>query len=681
MSAGTPAAQTGTPHASANVGTPGQVAGTPRFEGVGTGVIGGLGSSPMTAGRSVTGTGSEVGVGTPAFSMMGLGLGMGTDMKALGLGSSHLHTNGLVGSQDGEEERQRRLAVMVDLLGKRWGKAGREGVERCATRLGLQCLWDGDEKQGKSILSIAGNGLLVDVEWADERVERVVLSFPGAGEGAEQSAHVGAEVLKMDLLGDGTGYVDLKAFAGSLGRLAGMDVLGREGVSCFEAVEGLKVSLEKVFDWECGKVREEKGQEVDDATVRREVMCNRSGQPTMHGGGKIGLRFDYWMDRRLITSRKRKAEEMELDTPPNEAEDENTSSLHSLFIDCEACPASVYPPIRISDSWVSDTVEKKISLHDSLFTTDTSPADPIDWQDPPPTFRPNTDTSNPDAMTIDSTIQIQPNIRFVAYVSPPVIIPLQKAIDLYSLVGVPLTEDSVQFTTYMDLLLPTPSHPSEPLLHNRSYTFTRHIRTFPSSSEECREYKHHYSLLTSQQDYARTITEIPFSHPRQLVMILPLLRQYSFLATILRRTLGLDSSPPIAPVLKAPELQLKRRLAPTARRKVDRTRRPLTPPSDTDSDDDDEWDAKPTVPIRKIDVSLSLSQQDIPALSVVVPASKGQGEKRLTFYVGPGGQVIAEDEDEGQGEGGDGKSVVERAGRCLGVGEDLGVLVEWLMGR
>jgi len=678
----------------------------------------GPGSSPIAT-RSVTG--SEPGVGTPALSMSALGFGSGLGMginfnTALGMGGSQLNAAqildglgvaGLV-AQDGEEERQRRVSAIVEALGGRWGRVGRESVERCARRLGLECLWEGDEREGWSTLSIAGNDLLVDVEWEEQRVRGVVLSFPGAREGTERSAGVGAEVLRRDLVGEDKkgriGYVSLEAFSGNLGRLAGMDVLGREGVSCFEAVEGLKAALERLWQWECGRVSEEKQENgnKDKEAIESEVMCARSGRPTMHGNEKIGLRLEYWKDRRLIPIRKRKADEMDVEDPSQKVDtpaSEDVSNVRSLLIGCEVCPASLYPSIRISDLWVSESVGKKVTLEENLFTTDPSP---IDWQEPPPTFKPNPE-SDQEAMTLDSQLTLPdklPNIRFVAYLNPPVTLPLQKAMEIHTMIGSPLTQESIQFTPYLDLLIPEKAAQNEDvMLRNTVSRFDRTVKAWDANGVAT-EYRHRYSVLTSQQDWARTITEIPFSHPRQLVMILPLLRQWAFLGRMLRRSFSVDEV-----VLEGKTKSPHPRSGTTTRsprkpnipRKVDRTRRPLTPPSDTDSDSDSELpstDIDPT-PARLIDISLSLAAPVNPSLTVDIP-HPDRGSRTVTFHIGPNAGVVAEESeslesstlvgDEGVGEGGDGdgsqegrRKGLERLGRVLAVGEDMGVLVEWVL--
>jgi len=676
--------------------------------------------------RSVTG--SEPGVRTPALSMsalgFGSGLGMGINFSPAGMGGSQLNAaqildglgvGGLV-PQDGEEERQRRVGAIVDALGGGWGRVGRESVERCARRLGLECLWEPDEKEARSTLSIAGNDLLVEVEWAEERVKGVVLSFPGAREDAERSAGVGAEVLWRDLVGldknGNVGYVGLGAFSENLGRLAGMDVLGREGVSCFEAVEGLKAALERLWAWEGGRVREEKqdSADKDQEAIESEVMYSRSGRPTMHGNGRIGLRLEYWKDRRLVPTRKRKADEMDIEDLPQKADSptsEDVSNIHSLLIGCEACPASLYPSIRISDSWVSETVEKKVTLEENLFATDPSP---IDWQEPPPTFKATAD-SGPEAMILDAHIPSPdrlPNIRFVAYLDPPVTLPLQKAMEIYTMVGSPLTQESIQFTPYLGLLLPGEAGRSEEvMLRNNASRFERTVRAWDEEGVAT-ENKHRYAVLTSQQDWARTVTGIPFSHPRQLVMILPLLRQWAFLGRLLRRSFGVDdvasdgdASTAGAKPNNSGTMATRDRRRPTAPRRVDRTRRPLTPPSDTDSDSDVETPRRTALslpsgstPIRHIDLSLSLAAPLNPSLTVDIPHAH-QGSRTVTFHIGPNAGIVVEEDETlgldtvmggemgGEGNTDDGmegkRKELERLGRVLAVGEDVGVVVEWVL--
>ncbi|KAL9111599.1 MAG: hypothetical protein Q9187_007908, partial [Circinaria calcarea] len=551
---------TGTPGLTGLAGTP---VGLPTSSPVAGGV---LGDGRGRGGRS--GTGSELGLGggTPGVSGLGglgiasLGDGLGGGQMGHGRGVAGVAGLGLLdatslgglGIRDNEQERQRRLAGIVNLLGTKWGRVSQEGVERCARRLGLERLWEyggsyavSGEKSGT--LSIAGDGLLVEVEFVGEAVKGVVLSLPGSGEGVARSTGGGAEILRKDLSGEGKlGYTYLDAFAENLAGLARLDQLGKEGVSCFDAIEGVYGSLCRLYEWEMEKTRQD---EMERERIVREVQCKQSGRPRMHADGKIGLRLDYWMERRLIPSRKRKADEMEIDEPTkqDDIEPDEKSRVWSALIDCEASPAALYPSIRVSDAWVSQSVGKTMSIDEELFASNDRL---IDWLDPPPTFVNQQDPQG-DAMNIDSATLLPtrlPNIRFAARLHPPVIVPLQTAIQIYSSVGAPLMQDSIQSTTYTSLLFPTanssqpPPGPTTPYSANSTLHFSKIIHSFSAEDSTPIPHHHDYTLFTPHHDWARTISEIPFEHPRQLTLLLPILRQWALLGSILQRTFSPNST-------------------------------------------------------------------------------------------------------------------------------------------
>ncbi|KAG7133382.1 hypothetical protein HYQ45_008402 [Verticillium longisporum] len=50
--------------------------------------------------------------------------------------------------------------------------------------------------------------------------------------------------------------------------------------------------------------------------------------------------------------------------------------------------------------------------------------------------------------------------------------------------------------------------------------------------------RHENTLFVYKPVYGQTISELPFSHPRQLVAMLPTLRQYAFISRLLARSFG-----------------------------------------------------------------------------------------------------------------------------------------------
>ncbi|KAL8752279.1 MAG: hypothetical protein Q9184_005784 [Pyrenodesmia sp. 2 TL-2023] len=506
------------------------------------GVFAGLNGMLMQAvegGNFKTGL-TPVGMGTPdaeGVSPLPSHLGIPGD----GAGST---VNGSVVRQqvrDQEEERKMRLQTIVRLLGKRWGYVSRDGVERCARRVGLECLWEG------RTLSIAGNQVLVEVAFVPggDEVTGVVLGFPEREEGAwHESARNGADVLRRDLSGEENdrGYVDLEPFVKNLERLARLDRLGTGSANCFDAVEDVGLALSTVWELESNK-REDKPVPLThpgyDEDVPTDVMCEDGGKPAMHAGGRLGLSLLYWMEGRHIPGTG--VDDLRLDPSvvlvgPHI----RTPASWSALIECESSSADLYPPIRITADWVADAENPDQQLR--AFPSVDGKDHPYIWQEPPPTFMP----PGPDAMVIDANTLLPqpklPDVRFVARLNPPVLVPLQTALNIYGSVGAPLSQETLQPTTFDSLLLPNDDgSPSAPLTER---VVKREIYTPESENADGKGgQKHQYTLFTDHQAYARNIEDIPFAHPRQINALLPVLRQWAMVSSLLRRCLASTSSP------------------------------------------------------------------------------------------------------------------------------------------
>ncbi|MCJ1357009.1 MAG: hypothetical protein MMC33_007005 [Icmadophila ericetorum] len=744
----TPHGSTGTP----NVG--GNAAGTPKSVGGSSPAAGMLEAVKMGRGRSGTGTGvgtpkpgATLGSGTGSTpGLSGAGLGIGGVGGAGGLLDGSLAGTGVGGLvvRDKEQEWRRRMNSIVGVLGKSWGRVSQEGVERCARRLGLECLWEDGGGAGASFtgsggleknrtLSIAGQGLLVDVEFKGEVVNSVVLSFPTSGESSGKHAAGGAEVLKKDLEGFEHGwYVLLDNFARNLESLANLDKLGREGVSCFDAIDGIYTSLKKVADWEIESVKRELPESRVEDAAEREIMCKKSGMPQMHIKGKVGLHLEYWVQRRLVPGRKRKSGEMDTFNPERSREEKKPKTW-TAAIDCEASSASLYPSIRVSSAWVSENVEKELDLSDDLFTSPESSS--IDWLEPPLTYKNSSAPPiAPDTMTLDNN---QPDIRFVMRLDPPVVVPLQIAQNIYAAVGAPWPETSS--TTYMSLLFPdAKAHPALKLnLSMDTRIFTRKIPTFsdPKSTTEPTFKPHKYTFFTGKSESAHEIKEIPFVHPRQIGMVLPFLRQWAFLGDILKRSF--PTPPPTATPAKEntslskaqgsihtssqPSTQSsflgsqsskyspKKTPAPRRNQKAENSDTESDTSTDSESSSSD-WDmdantkmgrsttntsvstssptrSHPPHSFSKIEaehplnIDVSLILLPTPQLTILIPVPAKSTEKsetvKIQFLVEQNGevQVVQDPDGEGEEENGDWE---HRIGKVLGVGEDLGVLAEWV---
>ena len=490
--------------------------------------------------------------------------GMGFTPNAPGMGSSPRTTAVLHGAntgtgishagltaQDQEAARNAKIATIITMLSTRLGWVSQSGLERAAKRVKLEFMWEDDlptavgsvDKNGERTLSIAGNGVLVEVHFRGDMVQGVSLSYPEHGPGVGGFAAKGAAVLKSELQGTGVeeGFVALESFARCLEALARMDKLSGQGISAFDAVDGLRTALERIWELEFSKVREGQGDKrMSLEEIEGMVICWGSGRPKMHAGRRVGLSLQYWMTRHKVSQggRGRRPFDMDIDA---EEDDTNTGEdeemINALVIECETQSPDVYPPIRVSDEWISTTVSTA-STDLVSETSRTSIPLPIalDWQDPAPTYLvqpPPESQSTDDLLASTSSLPVLPSIRFVAKLSSPIILPLQIAMQILSTLNATISQESLQQhqqTTYETLLLSDllsgGSLPTDP--------FGKQILIYgPYGKQDMR--RHSYTLFPLQPVLGFKITELPFSHPRQIVNILPILRQWTLAGQMLRR--------------------------------------------------------------------------------------------------------------------------------------------------
>lgn len=612
----------------------------------------------------------------------GAGLGLGFTPRGTGFtpvamqmtGSSG-GINGILAAQDQEEERKRRIEAVTAMVAGRWGFVSQEGVERCAKRLGLDALWEDGMGDGKRMLTIAGTAMLLEVEFEAEDVMGCVLSFPGSGEDVGGRAARGAEVLRRDLKGDG--YVRLEGFVENMEILGRMDRLGGEKISCFDATDGVFRSLEKLWRWEIEREKQQ-GKEG----VEEEVMCRRSGRPRMHTRGRAGLALQYWMER-LVLGEEKEADEMDIDDKGT-GEVDGEAEIWSAIIECEASSAELYPSIRVSDAWLPQAVGRSAPAEpNELPGNDPS----IDWQEPPPTLL-APDEQGESAATVTESNPLQqpkpPDVRFVARFEPPVVVPLQTAIQVHNSVGLPIPQEMILSTTYESLLFAR-NEVQTPQAEPR--TVEKSVSTYDSATDTLTSHIHKYSLFPQQQDWARSITHLPFSHPRQIIAVLPILRQWALTGSILRRAFDPDKEPPPpkanghstssqdqpSPPEPTPFQTLDAELAAFMASPLPNAPKP---PSDQ---------------VREVQVTFKATP--VPQFQVNFPNARYGGKLAgLNFMVGLNGVVGSVDVHDGSpdwggngvanGEGGEkAKEVVslrEKVRKVLEVGESIGVAVEWL---
>ena len=468
-------------------------------------------------GTTPSGGGNAGGL-TPGALVVGAGkVGGGSSIAGLGV-------------VEAEEERRRRVGLMRDLLATRWGIVGQEGVERCARRCGLECLWEGEAGQGggRRVLSIAGEGLLVEVDFVGDAVEKVGLDFPGMSMGDGEKVK-GGEVLGRSLMGEGEGgYKRLEAFAGNLERLGRMDRAGAGAVNCFDAVDGVGKSLKMVYEKEVEHERREGRERPTD-----DVMCGRTGRPAVHARGKVGLALQFWKDQRLVT--KQTVEDaMEVDGPAENDDDDKADQVYSAMIECESCLTELYSSVRISKSWVRERLDSAMEV-DALHISDTG----LEWLEPPGDIQTASSTEIGEGK--------QPNARFMARLEPQLVVSLPTAITLLESVGFPIPQESIMMTTFESLVFantnPSPVFNTPHTLQNGApKIFEKAVTSYNTTTETWTTHQHEYTLCTPQRDFARTLSDLPFRHPMQIINLLPHLRQWALVGSILRRTLTAPAS-------------------------------------------------------------------------------------------------------------------------------------------
>lgn len=358
-------------------------------------------------------------------------------------------------------------------------------------------------------------------------------------------------------LDPGQSYItsSLEKFAKNLERLSRMDKLSGAGFSCFEAIAGVYSSLEKLYEHEEEIAMTLLDAKKGDIKIRanREVMCKKSGRPVMNPRKTVGLCLDYWMDERKVlnrhhpvaksSSKGKEPEAMEIDYK-DDGDGLDPGQIYTLVIECEDNPSvELYQSARISNAWISDPVEKQNEDPTDLF------GPTIDWLEPPPTY-----SSAPGAAPTDGSLQHDsshmgklPHVRFVARLDPPLVLPQAEAANLLASVNSNLPETEIA-RTYAGLLFEVDATED----YNSAYMglakemYSETLAVVPDGKVEDGKFldrQHTNTLFINRPELGRVLEEIPFAHPKQLVQMLPTLRQYAYFNQMLRDKFKARTSP------------------------------------------------------------------------------------------------------------------------------------------
>lgn len=460
------------------------------------------------------------------------GLGITTDLNAVSTGHGSV-----LGTRNPEEEKLRRLQEVVKLLRTKVVGRGicRDGVERLAQLAGFTHLWQGDT------LAIAGTCVDLEITFDSvdkDRAKNVALKIFTPE--SEQHKTDAAAVLKSNLdhqslYGRKEGpWRSLESFAANLEHLGRMDQLS-QGINCFEAIDGLYYTFRKI--WEGEKERIGRRRRLD------RLSQGIIGRPMLNRKAKLGLRLEYWAKRRLLSDTEPSNSEndiMQHDAPQSSLD--RDEFVWTACVDCEAG----YPSLRVSREWIAENIWAEV--RDEGRATDGTATPIVAWTEPPPTLvRPADTVHEPNSVDLgEAEIKIPkpPQVRFTANLEPPVLVPLSVASSVLNRQGVSVALEDSRFTTYdqalRNLMGRTPqSQDTGPLPTVQRWV--KSVRTFGEDGQAM-THQHSYTLYSSPQIWCYPVQSVTFDHPKHLADLLPTLRQYVLLWSLLRSTVSMMST-------------------------------------------------------------------------------------------------------------------------------------------
>ncbi|PTB78275.1 hypothetical protein M440DRAFT_49940 [Trichoderma longibrachiatum ATCC 18648] len=471
-------------------------------------------------------------------------------MGALGIGGSFDmgldHVGGLdtLGVFATEDDKLKRLDNILKLLNQKKGFVSEAGLQRLAQRLGLELLSEehtaANGRMNKT-LAIAGSAIAVDIVLDNNIVQNLSLTYHGSATSVAAHMESAGQILLADLkLGPNQSPLTktLDKFASNFGYIANLDKLSViPGLDCYEALAGIYTSLERLHQWDLSNLRKE--PEMDgksDQYLSLTALCTRHGYPVMHARDRVGLALQYWKELRFV--------------PPSDdrlaAFSEKEEKVWSLLIGCAPIESLGMSPVRVSEDWISkDVVKQDLHQQDQALNPANIPI--LDWQEPENISLPSSDENKNNGMEVlQLHLSTLPQVAFTVTFDPPVILPQNDCMRLYSYVNStpPNPNPSNDFShrplpppTFDDLFFPVAAgsrqDPSEP----RTVTRLRDVLVFDQQGQSSTR-SHHNTLFVYKPIYSQEVTEMSFSHPRQLIDMLPLLRQYAFLSTLLNNSFG-----------------------------------------------------------------------------------------------------------------------------------------------
>lgn len=551
---------------------------------------------------------------------------------------------------------------LTRLIQQKKGVVSEEGLERLVKRYGLDTIWD--DRDDLKVLIIAGTTFTLEIGTKEHRVQTVELQY--AFSGSEVTKHTTkAEAILLENLklapGQHPWTKQLDDFANNLEPLAVLDKLsviddkGGPVLVTYDAIAGLFESLQKVHEWDVKKLREDpKYSEKPDTHVQTIAMCERNGRPLVHEKGIVGMGLEYWRDQRYYLPSPAKAEGWY-----------KKGKRWGILVSCARRDPMVYPvAVRVSNKWIGDDIE--VAAADGLPSM-------LDWQQPPDVVLPE----KPGDELLLAGPKL-PEVMFTAVLNPPVILPFTEWDQIHQYTGAHVSHSAFMHT-FDYLVFPADGNynPAEPRMVEAKKTIRAMKRdaTFENIEHENR-------LFVHKPVYGQTLTDLPFSHPLQLINMLPTLRQYAFLWNLLDKAFGSHAQKSTEP---ASELAATNGNKSSVTAKSDDFDAFMSDATWTDHSSNDNSSGA-----VKVDVTLNAHPQPNPKLQIMFPfrgrpaqitvdiGRNGVVQIESTNLVDDEGQVLDENGNPLEGSTPNPSFSKERLSRLLMFFEDIDMWCEWI---
>ena len=447
---------------------------------------------------------------------------------------------------------------LLTALQKHKGRVSEEGLERYGRRYGFDCAWEDTNYNGRKArtLVIAGKVLQLEITLENHVVVAVKVEFPMSASLVRQHETRVGEVLYQDLslpLTQSPLTKKMDRFAANFERLAAFDKFSSmPGLDLLGAPAAMYESLTKLYLWDLARKRQdaEYADDKNECLIEKAVMCQEHGRPVMNERGRVGMALQYWTERRLVPVASQCGDH---DFAANGVR------VWSMLIGCAPLADMFHVPLRSSTDWISDSIDTLIPAASSGGGGGGN-SSRLDWLDPP-----HMPLEGPAALGGVSIVQPDgtlspekyPNVMFVAMLDPPVVLPQGISQGLHVLQGGGLGAN--MWGAYESLVLPSSTEPNSAtgggLLHE---SMTRYSMVYPQRSAGSSSTKPWVEAITCHLSvtrgvYAHRLAEVPFAHPQQLVEMMPVLRQYAFLSTLLEKSCGI----PVVALTAQDELDAK----------------------------------------------------------------------------------------------------------------------------